>query len=53
MRSIRRFIKALGSAESMAFPNVAAEAIPELEYRWWQAVVSQTFEKVGAFGSVH
>ncbi|KPQ36310.1 MAG: putative hydrolase of the HAD superfamily [Phormidesmis priestleyi Ana] len=42
------FYQSFGSAESMAFPNVAAEAIPELEYRWWQAVVSQTFEKVGA-----
>ncbi len=44
----RAFYQSFAAAERMAFPGAEASAIPALEYRWWQAVVSETFERVGA-----
>ncbi|MEL6938522.1 MAG: HAD-IA family hydrolase [Cyanobacteria bacterium J06598_1] len=44
----RAFFQSFAAAERMAFPGAEAAAIPELEYRWWKAVVSETFERVGA-----
>ena len=46
----RAFYQSFAAAERMAFPGVEPEAIPALEYRWWQTVVSETFERVGALG---
>ena len=44
----RAFYQSFAAADRMAFPGVSPEAVPELEYRWWKAVVSETFEHVGA-----
>ena len=44
----RAFYQSFAAAERMAFPGVEPEAIPALEYRWWEAIVSETFERVGA-----
>ena len=44
----RAFYQSFAAAERMAFPGADPSAIPELEYRWWKAVVSETFERVGA-----
>jgi putative hydrolase of the HAD superfamily len=43
----RAFYQSFASAERMAFPEAAPEDIPELEYRWWKMVVSDTFARVG------
>ena len=42
------FYQSFAAAERLAFPNVDPAAIPELEYRWWKAIVSETFDRVGA-----
>ncbi len=44
----RAFYQSFAAAERMAFPGVEPSAIPALEYRWWMALVSETFERVGA-----
>ncbi len=44
------FYQSFAAAERLAFPNAAPADIPELEYRWWKAIVSETFERVGALG---
>ena len=44
----RAFYQSFAAAERLAFPGAVAEAIPALEYRWWQAVVADTFKRVGA-----
>ena len=44
----RAFYQSFAAAERMAFPGVEPSAIPALEYRWWKAVVSETFERIGA-----
>lgn len=42
------FYQSFAAAERMAFPDAAPTDIPELEYRWWRAIVADTFERVGA-----
>lgn len=42
------FYQSFAAAERMAFPDASLEDIPALEYQWWKAVVSDTFERVGA-----
>lgn len=44
----RAFYQSFAAADRMAFPGAEPSAIPELEYRWWKSVVSETFERVGA-----
>lgn len=44
----RAFYQSFAASERLAFPDASREAIPELEYRWWKAIVSETFERVGA-----
>ncbi len=44
----RAFYQSFAASERLAFPNVAATAIPELEFQWWKAIVANTFERVGA-----
>ncbi|MEM8505753.1 MAG: HAD-IA family hydrolase [Cyanobacteria bacterium P01_D01_bin.1] len=41
------FYQSFAAAERLAFPNADPAQIPELEYRWWKAIVSETFERVG------
>ena len=43
------FYQSFASAERLAFPNADPATVPELEYCWWKAIVSQTFKRVGAF----
>ncbi len=43
----RAFYQSFAAAERLAFPGAAAAAIPALEYRWWRAIVAETFERVG------
>lgn len=42
------FYKSFAAAESMAFPNVPANAIPHHEYLWWLAVARSTFQGADA-----
>ncbi len=44
----RAFYQSFAAAERLAFPNADPAAILELEYGWWKAIVSETFERVGA-----
>lgn len=44
----RAFYQSFAASERLAFPDASREAIPELEFRWWKAIVSETFERVGA-----
>ena len=44
----RAFFQSFAASERLAFPGAEPAAIPELEYRWWKAIVSETFERVGA-----
>lgn len=44
----RAFYQSFAASERLAFPNVAAATIPELEFQWWKAIVAKTFERVGA-----
>ncbi|MEO0806900.1 MAG: HAD-IA family hydrolase [Cyanobacteria bacterium J06643_4] len=44
----RAFYQSFAASERLAFPDASREAIPELEYRWWKAIVSETFDRVGA-----
>ncbi|MGB7248476.1 MAG: HAD-IA family hydrolase, partial [Phormidesmis sp.] len=44
----RAFYQSFAASERLAFPDAAPAAIPELEYRWWRAIVANTFERVGA-----
>jgi putative hydrolase of the HAD superfamily len=44
----RAFYQSFAAAERLAFPDAEPAAIPELEYRWWKAIVAETFERVGA-----
>ncbi len=46
----RAFYQSFAATERLAFPNVDPAAIPALEYSWWRAVVSETFDRVGALG---
>lgn len=43
----RAFYQSFAAAERLAFSGAAAMAIPALEYRWWKAIVADTFERVG------
>lgn len=42
------FYQSFLKAERLAFPDVTPAEIPALEYRWWKAIVSETFAQVGA-----
>lgn len=44
----RAFFQSFAASERLAFPGVEPTAVPELEFRWWKAIVAQTFERVGA-----
>ncbi len=44
----RAFYQSFVAAERLAFPGEAPTAIPELEYRWWRAIVADTFARVSA-----
>lgn len=44
----RAFFQSFAASERLAFPDADPEAIPELEFRWWKVIVSETFERVGA-----
>ncbi|MGC1306914.1 MAG: HAD-IA family hydrolase [Phormidesmis sp.] len=44
----RAFYQTFAAAERLAFPDATPAAIPALEFRWWKAVVSETFTRVGA-----
>ena len=43
----RAFYQSFVAAERLAFPGAAPADIPALEYRWWQAIVAETFERTG------
>jgi len=47
----RAFFQSFAASERLAFPDAAPAAVPELEYRWWKAIVAETFERVGALDS--
>ena len=44
----RAFYQSFAASERLAFPGAEKAAIPELEFRWWKAIVAETFERVGA-----
>ncbi|MFK8186724.1 MAG: HAD-IA family hydrolase [Phormidesmis sp.] len=44
----RAFYQSFAASERLAFPGAEKEAIPELEFRWWKAIVADTFARVGA-----
>ena len=44
----RAFYQSFAASERLAFPGADRAAIPELEFRWWKDIVSETFERVGA-----
>ena len=44
----RAFYQSFAASERLAFPEASPAAIPELEYRWWKTIVSETFDRVGA-----
>ncbi|MEO0769816.1 MAG: HAD-IA family hydrolase [Cyanobacteria bacterium J06649_4] len=44
----RAFYQSFAASERLAFPDASPAAIPELEYRWWKVIVSETFDRVGA-----
>jgi putative hydrolase of the HAD superfamily len=44
----RAFYQAFAAAERLAFPEAARADVPALEYGWWKAVVTDTFDRVGA-----
>ena len=44
----RAFYQSFAASERLAFPGAERAAIPELEFRWWKAIVAETFERVGA-----
>lgn len=44
----RAFYQSFSASQRLAFPEASPAAIPELEYRWWKAIVADTFERVGA-----
>ncbi|MBE9064630.1 HAD-IA family hydrolase [cf. Phormidesmis sp. LEGE 11477] len=41
------FYQSFAAAERLAFPKASPADIPALEYRWWKAIVAETFERVG------
>jgi len=43
------FIQSFASATPMAFPGIEAAKIPELEFKWWQAISAKTFQTAGVF----
>jgi putative hydrolase of the HAD superfamily len=43
----RAFLASFRHAPKYAFPNTSIEAIPQLEYQWWQEIARSTFNKVG------
>ena len=43
------FFKSFRAAPPMAFPGMAASAIAQHEFDWWQAIAAQTFQQVGLF----
>ncbi len=47
----RAFFQSFAASERLAFPGADPAAIPELEYRWWKAIVAETFERVGALNN--
>ncbi|HEY9846957.1 MAG TPA: HAD-IA family hydrolase, partial [Candidatus Caenarcaniphilales bacterium] len=42
------FIQSFQAAPRAVFPGVAAADLPSYEFRWWQAIAAQSFERVGA-----
>lgn len=44
----RAFFQSFAASERLAFPGAEPAAVPELEYRWWKSIVSETFDRVGA-----
>lgn len=43
------FRRCFASAPAMAFPNAAAEHIPQLEKQWWHDLVHRVFAPLGPF----
>jgi putative hydrolase of the HAD superfamily len=43
----RAFIQSFKASPPLAFPGVDAAKIPELEYQWWYAIASATFNGAG------
>ncbi len=41
------FIQSFKAAPKAIFPGVPVAKIPEHEFRWWQAIATQSFERVG------
>lgn len=44
----KAFYRSFKSAPRMAFPDAPVTDIPHLEYRWWQAVAADTFQRIDA-----
>ncbi len=42
------FFEAFRSAPPMAFPGAGPDEIPDLEYRWWEAIAERCFARAGA-----
>lgn len=44
----RAFIKSFQAAPKPVFPGIPVAEIPQHEFAWWQAIATQSFERVGA-----
>lgn len=44
----RAFIKSFQAAPKPVFPGIPKAEIPQHEFAWWQAIATQSFERVGA-----
>ncbi len=42
------FIKSFQTAPKPVFPGIPKVEIPQYEFTWWQAIATQSFERVGA-----
>jgi putative hydrolase of the HAD superfamily len=45
----RAFFQSFAAAPKAAFPGVAPDLLPELEYCWWRAVAAKSFDQVGVY----
>lgn len=45
----RAFFKIFQEVPPAAFPGIKLEEIPRCEFEWWQAIFSQTFQRVGVW----
>lgn len=43
------FFESFVQAPSAAFPEANPEDIPQLEFNYWQAITTQSFQRIGAF----